>query len=80
MHRAHELSAVNLQTNIFPGITSDLQSPFAILMTQADGVSRVHEVLYENRFHYLLELEKMKAHVVVMNPHEAMIFGKTPLR
>lgn len=79
IYRASTLKATTLQTNVFPGISSDLQSPFSILMTQAEGVSRVHEVLYENRFHYLHELEKMKAHVVVMNPHEAMIFGKTEL-
>jgi UDP-N-acetylglucosamine enolpyruvyl transferase len=43
-------------------------------MTQADGMSKIHEVLYENRFSYLFELEKMKAHVALLNPHQAMIF------
>jgi UDP-N-acetylglucosamine 1-carboxyvinyltransferase len=80
VYRAQHLRPVDLQTNIFPGVPSDLQSPFAILLTQAEGMSRIHEVLYEGRFSYLLELEKMKGHVAVMNPHEALIFGPTPLR
>ncbi len=80
VYRAQHLRPVDIQTNIFPGVPSDLQSPFAILLTQAEGMSRIHEVLYEGRFSYLLELEKMKGHVAVMNPHEALIFGPTPLR
>ncbi|MDD2745758.1 MAG: UDP-N-acetylglucosamine 1-carboxyvinyltransferase [Candidatus Gracilibacteria bacterium] len=78
--RSRNLTAIDLQTNIFPGVPSDLQSPLAILLTQAEGISRIHEVLYEGRFTYLLELEKMKGHVALLNPHEAMVFGPTPLR
>ena len=72
--------SVHFQSNIFPGVPSDLGSPFGVLLTQCEGMSRVHEVLYEGRFNYLCELEKMKGHVAVMNPHEALIFGPTPLR
>ncbi|MFZ4460994.1 MAG: UDP-N-acetylglucosamine 1-carboxyvinyltransferase [Patescibacteria group bacterium] len=80
VYRAEHLKAIDVQTNVFPGVPSDLQSPLAILLTQADGISRIHEVLYEGRFNYLLELEKMKGHVAVLNPHEALLFGPTPLR
>lgn len=41
------LRATKFQTNIFPGFPTDLQSPFSLLLTQAEGVSRVHEVLFE---------------------------------
>lgn len=80
VYRAEHLKAIDVQTNVFPGVPSDLQSPLAILLTQAEGISRIHEVLYEGRFNYLLELEKMKGHVAVLNPHEALLFGPTPLR
>jgi UDP-N-acetylglucosamine 1-carboxyvinyltransferase len=80
VYRAKKLKAVQIQTNIFPGFPSDLQSPFAVLMTQAQGISRIHEVLYESRLNWLVELEKMWAHLAILNPHEAMIFGKTDLR
>lgn len=54
------LKAIKVQTNIFPGFPTDLQSPFAILMTQAEGISRIHEILFEGRLNWLIEIEKMK--------------------
>lgn len=69
-----------MQTNVFPGFPTDLQSPFAILMTQCDGISRIQEIMFEGRLNWLVEIEKMKGHVALMNPHEALIFGKTRLR
>lgn len=74
------LKATNIQTNIYPGFPTDLQSPFALLLSQAEGTSRIHEVLFEGRLNWLVELEKMKGHIAIMNPHEALIFGKTNLR
>lgn len=74
------LKAVDLQTNIFPGFPTDLQSPFALLLSQAEGNSRIHEVLFEWRLNWLVELEKMKGHIAILNPHEALIFGGTPLK
>lgn len=80
VYRAKKLKPITLQTNIFPWFPSDLQSPFAVLMTQAQGNSRIHEILYEWRLNWLVELETMGAHIALLNPHEAMIFGKTELK
>ncbi|MCK9271987.1 UDP-N-acetylglucosamine 1-carboxyvinyltransferase [Candidatus Gracilibacteria bacterium] len=74
------LKAIKVQTNIFPGFPTDLQSPFSILLTQAEGISKIQEIMYEGRLNYLVEIEKMKGHPAILNPHEALIFGKTPLR
>lgn len=74
------LCAVNFQTNIYPGFPTDLQSPFSLLLTQAEWTSRVHEVLFEGRLNWLVEIEKMKWHIAILNPHEALIFGKTYLK
>lgn len=74
------LRPTNLQTGVFPGFPTDLQSPFALLLTQAEGISRIHEVLFEGRLNWLIEIEKMKGHIAIMNPHEAMIFGRTHLK
>lgn len=76
----NHLRATKIQTNIFPGFPTDLQSPFALLLSQAEGTSRIHEVLFEGRLNWLVELEKMKGHIAILNPHEALIFGKTSLR
>jgi UDP-N-acetylglucosamine 1-carboxyvinyltransferase len=74
------LNALKLQTNIFPGFPTDLQAPMGVLMTQAKGVSRVFEMLFEGRMAYLYELEKMGAHIEILNSHQALIIGPTPLR
>jgi len=74
------LEATEVRTNIFPGFPTDLQAPMGVLMTQAKGVSRVFERLFEGRMAYLYELEKMGAHVEVLNAHQALIIGPTPLR
>nr|MDD3720037.1 UDP-N-acetylglucosamine 1-carboxyvinyltransferase [Candidatus Gracilibacteria bacterium] len=80
VYRCDNLKAVTVQTNLYPGFPTDLQSPFTILLTQAEGISKIHEVLFESRLNFLVELEKMKGHVAILNPHEALIFGKTKLK
>lgn len=74
------LNAINVQTNIFPGFPTDLMAPMGVAMTQAKGVSRVFEVLFEGRMAYLYELEKMGAHIEILNSHQALIIGPTQLR
>jgi len=80
VYRAEKLKAIQVQTNLFPGFPTDLQSPFAILQSQAEWVSKIHEVLFEWRLNFLVELEKMRANVAVMNPHEALIFWPNKLK
>lgn len=71
----NDFRAVAVQTNIFPGFPTDLQSPMGVLLTQATGVSRIFEVLFEGRMAYLYELEKMGAHIEILNSHQALIIG-----
>lgn len=78
--KAEKLKAVKIQTNIFPGFPTDIQAPFGVLMTQAEGTNKIHEVLFENRLNFLYELEKMRANVAILNPHEALVFGKKQLK
>ncbi|MDQ7023533.1 MAG: hypothetical protein Q9M97_08625 [Candidatus Gracilibacteria bacterium] len=79
VYKSDNLKPVNIQTNVFPGFPTDLQSPFAVLMTQAEGVSKIHEVLFEGRLGWLIELEKMGLEMRITNPHEAEITGKAHL-
>ncbi len=74
------LKQINVKSNIFPGFPTDLLPPLGVAMTQASGVSRVFERLYEGRMAYLYELEKMGAHIEVLNSHQALIIGPTALR
>ena len=43
---------VDVETEPYPGFATDLQAPLAVLMTQADGVSTIHETIYEDRLDY----------------------------
>jgi UDP-N-acetylglucosamine 1-carboxyvinyltransferase len=81
VHGGTSLRACRIKTNIFPGFPTDLQAAFGVAMTQANGVSRIFERMYEGRNQgYLFELEKMGAHVEMMNPYEALVIGPTPLK
>jgi UDP-N-acetylglucosamine 1-carboxyvinyltransferase len=78
--KGSSFKATRVQTNIFPGFPTDLQAPFGVLLTQAEGVSRIFEVLFEGRMAYLYELEKMGAHIEILNSHQALVIGPTVLR
>lgn len=79
VYRSKKLLALDIQTNIFPWFPTDLQSPFAVLMSQADWISKIHEILFEWRLSWLIELEKMWVKVDFTNHHEAAIYWKTDL-
>jgi len=72
--------AVKFETRIYPWFPTDLQSIFWTLLTQATGVSKIFETLYEWRFNYLTELENLGAKIEILNPHEAIVIGPTKLR
>jgi UDP-N-acetylglucosamine 1-carboxyvinyltransferase len=74
------LNAMKVQTGIHPGFPTDLQAPMGVLMTQAKGVSRIFECIFEGRMAYLYELEKMGVHMEILNAHQALIIGPTPLK
>ena len=71
--------AFRIQSGLYPKLICDHLPPFAVLATQAEGASLVHEWLYEARQSYLRELIKMGANAVIMDPHRALIIGPTPL-
>lgn len=76
-----KLKAISkIQTAIYPGFSTDLQSPFGVLLTQCEGDSIIFETLFENRLSYLHELEKMGAKIHILNAHQARISGVTALR
>ncbi len=78
---AKKLRAVEkLQTAVFPSFPTDLQAPFATLLTQAQGQSFVFETLFEGRLNYLYELEKMGARFKILNPYQAVIEGPVKLK
>ena len=59
------LQASDIQTLPFPGFPTDLQAPFAVLMTQARGISKLKERIFDDRLRYTDELARMGAHVAI---------------
>jgi UDP-N-acetylglucosamine 1-carboxyvinyltransferase len=71
---------VQVRTEVYPGFPTDLQAPFSLILTAADGVSVIEETLYEDRFDYTTALERMGARVHVFTPHTAAFHGPNRLR
>ncbi len=46
------LQSVALHTDTHPGFATDWQSPLLVLMTQAEGMSVLHETVFEDRVRY----------------------------
>jgi UDP-N-acetylglucosamine 1-carboxyvinyltransferase len=72
--------AVRIETRTYPGFPTDLQSIFGTLLTQADGISKIFETLYEGRFSYLSELQNLGARIEILNPHEAIVIWPVKLK
>lgn len=79
VRRGGELRAITVQALPYPGLATDLQALMAVLLTQAKGVSYVHERVFDNRLLYVSELRKMGAEVVTTGTTTAIISGPTPL-
>ncbi len=73
------LKSSRVQTFFYPGFPTDFLPFTAVLLTQAEGKSLIHDPLYESRFNYLQELKKMGADIEIVDPHRAIIFGKSSL-
>lgn len=72
------LRAVQLQAVPYPGFATDLHPQIAAALTQASGVSLVHERVYDNRTLYVNELRKLGARIVT-GGESVIIEGPTPL-
>ena len=64
-HPGGELRAVALETDVHPGFMTDWQQPMVVALTQARGLSIVHETVYERRLGYTEALGAMGATIQV---------------
>ena len=94
MHPGGDLKSIVLETDVHPGFMTDWQQPLVVALTQATGLSIVHETVYENRFGFTDALVGMGANIQVYKEclggrpcrfgqrnflHSAVISGPTPL-
>ena len=93
-HPGGALHSIALETAVHPGFMTDWQQPLVVALTQAEGLSIVHETVYENRFGFTRALSQMGATIQVYKEclgstpcrfgqrnfyHSAVISGPTPL-
>ncbi|MBM3574258.1 MAG: UDP-N-acetylglucosamine 1-carboxyvinyltransferase [Methylocystis sp.] len=57
------IKAVDIETAPFPAFPTDLQAQFMALMTRAEGVSKITETIFENRFMHVQELARLGANI-----------------
>ena len=74
-----KLKAIELRTHEYPGFPTDLQAPFTVLMTQAEGLSLIHEVIYDGRLFYTDKLNTMGANIIMCDPHRIIVSGPSSL-
>lgn len=88
------LQAIHVETSVHPGFMTDWQSPFLLLLTQAEGMSVVHETVFEDRFGFVKALQDMGAEIALYDScmghrcrfasssykHSAVIKGPSQLR
>ncbi len=94
-HGGGQLQPLVLETDVHPGFMTDWQQPMVVALTQAHGVSIVHETVYENRFGFTEALKRMGASIQLhreclgSNPcrfgqrnflHSAVISGPSELK
>ena len=72
------LKKINLITKPYPGFPTDLQAQLMVLLTQAHGISKIKENIFENRFMHVPELKRMGADIQIENK-TAIIKGPTKL-
>ena len=78
IQRNLKLKRINVITRPYPGFPTDLQAQLMVLMTQAKGLSKISENIFENRFMHVPELKRMGAKIKIKNK-TAFIEGPSKL-
>lgn len=64
----------------YPGLNIDNLPFFAVIGTQAEGPTLIHDWVYEKRAIYYTELDRLGADTKLFDPHRIEIIGKSHLR
>ncbi|SEG53603.1 UDP-N-acetylglucosamine 1-carboxyvinyltransferase [Marinobacterium lutimaris] len=74
-----KLKAINLTTAPYPAFPTDMQAQFAAMNTIAEGVGRIKETIFENRFMHMQEMIRMGANIII-DGNTAIIEGVDKLQ
>jgi UDP-N-acetylglucosamine 1-carboxyvinyltransferase len=64
----------------YPGLNMDNLPFFAVIATQAEGTTLIHDWMYEKRALYLTDLDKLGGETILADPHRIYIEGVTKLK
>ncbi len=64
----------------YPALNIDNLPFFAVIATQAEGTTLIHDWSYEKRAIYYTELDRLGADTILMDPHRIQINGPSHLR
>lgn len=64
----------------YPGLNIDNLPFFAVIATQAEGSTLIHDWVYEKRAIYYTELDRLGAETLLLDPHRIQINGPRHLR
>ncbi len=64
----------------YPGLNIDNLPFFVPVATQAKGTTLIHDWVYENRAIYYMELNKLRANIILADPHRVYIDGPSELK
>ncbi len=67
---------IKIKTEPYPGFPTDLQAQIMVLMTRANGTSKIKENIFENRFMHVAELRRLGAKINIVK-NKAIIDGNT---
>ncbi|MEX0913028.1 MAG: UDP-N-acetylglucosamine 1-carboxyvinyltransferase [Candidatus Paceibacterota bacterium] len=73
-------SLEKIHSRPYPGLNADNLPFFAVIATQAEGQTLIHDWMYEKRALYFTELDKLGADTVLADPHRIYVTGKSKLR
>jgi UDP-N-acetylglucosamine 1-carboxyvinyltransferase len=73
-------SPEKIHSRPYPGLNADNLPFFAVIATQAEGQTLIHDWMYEKRAIYFTDLEKLGAEAALADPHRIYITGPTRLR
>ncbi len=79
MKKSGDIKSYDLKTHEYPGFSTDLQSPYVVLMTQAHGTSLIQETIYDRRLLWADMLSQMSANIIMCDPHRVAVNGPTKL-
>lgn len=72
-----KIKPISIETNPHPGFPTDLEPIFTAVLTKANGVSKIKENIFESRFEFCKELNKMGANIKILDDGKKILIKET---